>query len=86
MQPDLTAPPEKNLNLFYALDKHLKDEDHSTLHIRDAETDIVAFLRKRADENLNPQLTVSLYDENRTAETITELDTVFIDLKKNFFF
>ncbi|XP_024880776.1 dynein regulatory complex subunit 7, partial [Temnothorax curvispinosus] len=73
--PDPTAPPEKNLDLFYALDKHLKDEDHSVLHIRDAEADIVAFLRRRADENLNPQFTISLFDGNRTAETAAELDT-----------
>lgn len=43
LQPDPTAPPEKNLDLFYALDKHLKAEDHCILHIRDAEADIVAF-------------------------------------------
>ncbi|XP_028050974.2 dynein regulatory complex subunit 7 [Monomorium pharaonis] len=73
--PDPSAPPEKNLDLFYALDKHLKDEDRSTLHIRDVETDIAAFLRKRADENLNPQLTVSLFDENRIAKTTEDLDT-----------
>ncbi|KYN17744.1 hypothetical protein ALC57_09957, partial [Trachymyrmex cornetzi] len=72
--PDPNALPEKNLDLFYALDKHLKDEDRSILQIRDAEEDIAAFLRRRADENLNPQLTVSLFDKNRIAETI-ELDT-----------
>lgn len=72
--PDPTAPPERNLELFYTLDKHLKDEDRSVLHIRDVETDVAAFLRRRADENLNPQLTVSLFDINRTAETITELE------------
>lgn len=79
MQPDPNALPEKNLDLFYALDKHLKDEDRSILHIRDAEEDIAAFLRRRADENLNPQLTISLFDRNRIAETTIELDTVFIN-------
>ncbi|XP_025988502.2 dynein regulatory complex subunit 7 [Solenopsis invicta] len=73
--PDPTAPSEKNLDLFYALDKHLKDEDQSTLIIRDAEADITAFLRKRVDENLNPQLIVSLFDENRIVETTAELET-----------
>lgn len=78
LQPDPTAPPEKNLDLFYALDKHLNDEDHCILHIRDAEADIVAFLRRRADENLNPQFRISLFDRNRT-EATAELDTVFIN-------
>ncbi|XP_011050892.1 PREDICTED: coiled-coil domain-containing protein lobo homolog [Acromyrmex echinatior] len=72
--PDPNAPPEKNLDLFYALDKHLKDEDRSILQIRNAEDDVAAFLRRRADENLNP-LTVSLFDKNRIAETTIELDT-----------
>jgi len=78
LQPDPTAPPEKNLDLFYALDKHLKDEDRSILYIRDAEADIAAFLRRRSDENLNPQLIISLFDRNRTAKII-ELDAVFIN-------
>ncbi|XP_018394490.1 PREDICTED: dynein regulatory complex subunit 7 isoform X2 [Cyphomyrmex costatus] len=73
--PDPNAPPEKNLDLFYALDKHLKDEDRSILHVRDAEEDIMAFLRRRADENLNPQFTISLFDRNRITETKIELDT-----------
>ncbi|KYN37462.1 hypothetical protein ALC56_08175 [Trachymyrmex septentrionalis] len=73
--PDPNAPPEKTLDLFYALDKHLKDEDRSIFQIRNAEDDIAAFLRRRADENLNPQLTVSLFDKNRIAETTIELDT-----------
>ncbi|KAG5309089.1 DRC7 protein, partial [Pseudoatta argentina] len=72
--PDLNAPPEKNLDLFYALDKHLKDEERSILQIRDAEEDVAAFLRRRADENLNP-LTVSLFDKNRIAETTIELNS-----------
>jgi len=57
----------------------LKDEDHCILHIRDAEADIVAFLRRRNDENLNPQSIISLFDKNRTAKTTVELDTVFIN-------
>ncbi|XP_012057467.1 PREDICTED: coiled-coil domain-containing protein lobo homolog [Atta cephalotes] len=73
--PDPNAPPEKNLDLFYALNKHLQDEDSSILQIRDVEEDIAAFLRRRADENLNSQFTVSLFDKNRIAETTIELDT-----------
>ncbi|XP_072742511.1 dynein regulatory complex subunit 7 [Anoplolepis gracilipes] len=70
--PDPTAPPEKSLKLFYNLDKHLKDEDHSTLCIRDAEIEIMEFLKRRIDENSNPQLAISLFDRNRIVETIAE--------------
>ncbi|XP_011641883.1 dynein regulatory complex subunit 7-like [Pogonomyrmex barbatus] len=72
--PDPTAPPEKSLDLFYALDKHLKDEDHTMLSIKDAEAEITTFLRRRADENLNPQLVVSLFDRNRAVKMIAELE------------
>ncbi|KAL0118701.1 hypothetical protein PUN28_009396 [Cardiocondyla obscurior] len=72
--PDPTAPPEKNFDLFCALDKHLQDEDQSILHVKDAEADITKFLRRRTDENLNPQSRISLFDRNRIAETINELD------------
>lgn len=71
--PDATAPPEKELDLFYELNKHLKDEDDAVSCIRDAETDIVAFLKRRADENSILQLTISLFDENRAVETIAKL-------------
>ncbi|KMQ90893.1 coiled-coil domain-containing protein lobo-like protein [Lasius niger] len=66
--PDPTALPEKSLDLFYNLDKHLKDEDYSTLCVRDAETEIMGFLKRRIDENSNPQLAISLFDRNRIAE------------------
>ncbi|KAM0725854.1 Dynein regulatory complex subunit 7 [Formica fusca] len=77
--PDPTAPPEKNLDLFYNLDKHLKDEDHSILCVRDAETEIMGFLKRRIDENSNPQLAISLFDKNRIVETTSadsEMDAV----------
>ncbi|XP_032674658.1 dynein regulatory complex subunit 7-like [Odontomachus brunneus] len=66
--PDPMAPPEKTINLFYALDKHLKDEDYSVSRIRDAESDVASFLKRRADENLNLQLTVSLYNRDRAVD------------------
>ncbi|KAL6423248.1 hypothetical protein ACFW04_010127 [Cataglyphis niger] len=66
--PDPTAPPEKNLDLFYDLDKHLKDEDRSIICVRDAEIEIMGFLKRRMDENSNPQLVISLFNKNRIAE------------------
>ncbi|XP_070159520.1 dynein regulatory complex subunit 7 [Polyergus mexicanus] len=77
--PDPTAPPEKNLDLFYNLDKHLKDEDRSILCVRDAETEIMGFLKRRIDENSNPQLEISLFDKNRIVETTSaesEMDAI----------
>lgn len=70
-QPDPTAPPEKNLELFYNLDKHLKDEDHFILCVRDAETEIMEFLKRRIYENSNVQLAISLFDRNRIVDTIS---------------
>ncbi|EFN62109.1 Coiled-coil domain-containing protein 135 [Camponotus floridanus] len=69
--PDPTAPPEKNLDLFYNLDKHLKDEDQSIICVKDTETEIMEFLKRRSDENLNLQLSISLFDRNQTVETIS---------------
>lgn len=90
-QPDPTAPPEKNLDLFYNLDKHLKDEDQSIICVKDAETEIMEFLKRRSDENLNLQLSISLFDRNQIVETIsTEPRIVFINclitllIKKNY--
>lgn len=83
LQPDPTAPPEKNLDLFYDLDKHLKDEDRLIVYVRDAETEIMEFLKRRIDENSNLQLVISLFDKNRIAETTSaESEVVFthIDL------
>jgi len=79
LQPDPTGLPEKNLDLFYDLDKHLKDEDYSISRIRNTETEIATFLKKRVDENINPQLTISLFDKNRAVKTAAELGTVFIN-------
>ncbi|XP_067217266.1 dynein regulatory complex subunit 7 [Linepithema humile] len=73
--PDSTALPEKNLDLFYDLNKHLIDEDYSTSCIRDAEIEIATFLKKRANENINPRLTISLFDKNRVVKTTAELGT-----------
>ncbi|EFN85904.1 Coiled-coil domain-containing protein 135 [Harpegnathos saltator] len=66
--PNPTAPPEKNIDIFYEFDKHLKDEDHSMSCIRDAESEVASFLKERADENLNLQLTVSLFDRDRAVD------------------
>jgi len=79
LQPDPTGLPKKNLDLFYDLDKHLKDEDYSISCIRDAEKEITTFLKRRTDENINPQLTISLFDKNRAVKTVAELGTVFIN-------
>lgn len=45
LQPDPTALPEKSLDLFYDLNKYLKDEDYSILCVRDVETEIMGFQR-----------------------------------------
>ncbi|XP_011352287.1 dynein regulatory complex subunit 7 [Ooceraea biroi] len=71
--PDPTAPPEKELDLFYDINKYLRDEDDAVSCIRGAETEVAAFIKRRADENSNLQLTISLFDENRIVETIAEL-------------
>lgn len=48
--------------------------------IRDAENEVASFLKKRADENLSLQLTVSLFGSARTVDDIStaKLGTVFI--------
>jgi hypothetical protein len=48
-------------------------------YIRNAETEIAAFLKRRADDILNLELTIRLFDENRIVDVITALEMVSID-------
>ncbi|XP_014480246.1 PREDICTED: dynein regulatory complex subunit 7 [Dinoponera quadriceps] len=74
--PNPMALPEKNIYLFYDFDKHLKDEDHCTSRIKDTESEVASFLKRRADEKLNLQLTISLFDRDRVVDTaVTKLET-----------
>lgn len=66
LQPDPIAPSEKYLDLFYDFDKHLKDEDHVISCVRDTETEIAEYLKKRKEECINLQFTISLFDPNRS--------------------
>ncbi|XP_020282384.1 dynein regulatory complex subunit 7 isoform X2 [Pseudomyrmex gracilis] len=64
--PDPIAPSEKYLDLFYDFDKHLKDEDHVISCVRDTETEIAEYLKRRKEECINLQFTISLFDPNRS--------------------
>ncbi|KAH0945001.1 hypothetical protein HN011_003354 [Eciton burchellii] len=72
--PDALAPLEKELDLFYDLQKYLDDENYAVSYIRNAETEIAAFLKRRADDILNLELTIRLFDENRIVDVITALE------------
>jgi len=47
--------------------------------IRNTETQIAAFLKRRADDISNLQFTIRLFDENRIIDVITALEMVSID-------
>lgn len=59
------SPPEKSLHLFYEIEKLLKEEDQCISNIRDAETEISLFIKRRTGEYLSPNLTISSFDRNR---------------------
>nr|KAF7389396.1 hypothetical protein H0235_017880 [Vespula pensylvanica] len=62
---DTTSPPEKNLHLFYEIEKLLKEEDQCIFNIREAENEISSFIKKRTSEYLSPNLMISSFDRNR---------------------
>ncbi|XP_012275653.1 dynein regulatory complex subunit 7 isoform X2 [Orussus abietinus] len=66
--PDPMALPKTSLNLFYELDKQLKDEERCLSYIRDAEMEIGTFLKTRHSEYFMPKLTVSPFDRNRNED------------------
>ncbi|KAL2720671.1 dynein regulatory complex subunit 7-like isoform X1 [Vespula squamosa] len=62
---DIMSPPEKNLYLFYELEKLLKEEDQCISNIREAENEIASFIKRRTSECLKPNLLISSFDRNR---------------------
>ena len=60
--------PDKQLDIYYDLEKQLEEEAKCLTLIRDAETEISGFLKIRTAEYTMPKLTVSLFDRNRNEE------------------
>lgn len=65
------ALPEKSVDLFYLLEKQLKEEEQSLVQIRDTERMIITLLKTRSTEYGLPRLTVSMFDRNRNDEAKT---------------
>ncbi|XP_047369300.1 dynein regulatory complex subunit 7-like isoform X1 [Vespa velutina] len=75
---DIMSPPEKSLHLFYEIEKLLKEEDQCVSNIRDAETEISLFIKRRTSEYLSPNLMISSFDRNRidTGKSIKATTTI----------
>ncbi|XP_046144860.1 dynein regulatory complex subunit 7 isoform X3 [Osmia bicornis bicornis] len=63
------------LDVFYELEKQLKEEDQTVSYVRSTEIEISFFLRTKNNEYLTPVLLISAYDKYREEESATDLPT-----------
>lgn len=68
--------PVRALDVFYELEKQLKEEDQAVSYVRSTEVEISSFLRTKNNEYLTPMLLISAYDKHREAESTTDVLTV----------
>lgn len=64
-QADPIAKPPRPLDVYYALCENIDWEYKTNKHLRDRETDINSYLRRRHHELIEPELYVALFDTER---------------------